>query len=354
VIGSTSAYDDVAHELRLADAAAESAEYALEISGRGSPASEVPSEAALPFGADEEGDVAGERSSLLEAAGDKAAGAPPRPEDYYLQKYPYTGYIILAGCVAGLLYSIYANGWAIEPLHVNMMVGPGLKALVASGARDTPLIVDGGEWWRLLSPMWLHAGLVHLAVNMSVLMRFGWPMEREAGCHRFVPVYVLGGVLGAVASAVFLPDLVSVGASGACFAIIGAVWADLLQNWGIMYSSGRCCQCTVMVLCLGLSTALNLALGLMPFVDNFAHVFGMLGGLCVGVVVMIRPRKHRQGASAWQLGCAWVGGCLYALLALVLTVALYLQVKTDDWCPFCDYISCVEIGDLWTCDADVI
>lgn len=271
-----------------------------------------------------------------------------------LQKWPYFGYLALIGCVGGMIYSFYLNHWVVEPLEINFMVGPGLQALIEAGAKDSPKIVEEGEWWRLFTAMWLHAGVIHLAANMSVLLRFGWPMEKEAGCQRFAPVYLLGGLLGSLGSAVFIPDILSVGASGACFAIIGAVWGDLLQNWGLMWSAGRCGQCTVAFACLSLSTAMNLALGLMPFVDNFAHAFGFLGGLLVGSVLMIRPRRDMPGASPWQMVCAWTAGCIYLLLVLVLTVVLFFDLPMRDWCPWCDYISCVEIGGLWTCSREKV
>ncbi|KAA0154223.1 hypothetical protein FNF28_06837 [Cafeteria roenbergensis] len=276
------------------------------------------------------------------------------PNAHLLQTRPYLGYLIMAGCVFGMVYSFYLNNWEVEPLSVNFMVGPGLQALIEAGAKDTSLIVQGGEWWRLFTPMWLHAGIIHLVANMSVLLRFGWPMEKEAGWHRLGPVYFLGGILGSLASAVFLPSLLSVGASGACFAIIGAEWADLLQNWGLLWRHGHRWSCTLQFCCLSFSTALNLALGLMPFVDNFAHVFGLLGGLFVGSIAMIRPRSHARGSSCMQLTCAWLGGFCYVIMALVLSLALVFGVKAHDWCPFCASISCVEIADLWSCSSDVV
>jgi membrane associated rhomboid family serine protease len=308
--------------------------------------------------------VRGSSQNLLGAPDGRVAkgGSSARPAEpaeerrgpQNLQKYPVFGWIMLAGCVAGLLYSFYLNNWQVQPLSQNAMLGPSVQALLEAGAKDTPLITVKGEWWRLFTPMFLHAGLIHLLTNMSVLLRFGWPMEQEAGVQRFAPVYLLGGLMGSVASAVFLPDLLSVGASGACFAIIGAVWGDMFQNWGGIVAAGQCCSCTVMFIVLSLTTAFNLMLGLMPFVDNFAHVFGFLGGVFVSSVLMIRPRRDREGASPWQLTCAWVGGCCYIWLLTALLLALYLGVKVRDWCPWCDYISCVEILDLWDCQYEVV
>lgn len=260
--------------------------------------------------------------------------------------------IMAAGCVAGLLYSLSLNQWHFVAMDQNMMIGPSTEALYLAGAKDTLRIVRYGEWWRLVMPLFLHGGLIHLASNMSILLRYGFAMEKEGAWYRFAPVYILGGLLGSFASAVFIPEILSVGASGACFAIIGAIWADVLQNWGAIVSSAGCGRCSLMFCGLAISTCINLALGLMPFVDNFAHVFGFLGGLFIGSVLMIRPRPGKRGASPSQMVCAWAGGCCYVIFATTLALVLYLDINANEWCTFCHLISCVEIFDLWKCSAE--
>lgn len=80
------------------------------------------------------------------------------------------------------------------------------------GAKDTQKIVDG-QVWRLVIPMFLHAGLVHLLLNMAVLLRLGPQMEAEYGVGKFIALYFLSGISGNIWSAVFLPDVLGVGAS---------------------------------------------------------------------------------------------------------------------------------------------
>ena len=76
---------------------------------------------------------------------------------------------------------------------------------------------------------------------------------------------------------------VQVGASGAIFGMFGALWAEMFQNWHLM-EEGKWKQ----VFFLTLSTVINLGIGLLPFIDNFAHLFGMLGGFLLGCTVLIR------------------------------------------------------------------
>ena len=72
------------------------------------------------------------------------------------------------------------SGWHIEPLSVNPMIGPSSETLIKLGAKYTVLIVDYGEWYRLFSPMVLHAGLIHYFLNMTALWFIGQAVEQ---CH---------------------------------------------------------------------------------------------------------------------------------------------------------------------------
>jgi len=80
---------------------------------------------------------------------------------------PFFTYILLVVCTAVLVASYGINGWRIEPLSVNPMIGPSAETLLKMGAKQTSLIVNQGEWYRLFSPMVLHAGLIHYFLNMT-------------------------------------------------------------------------------------------------------------------------------------------------------------------------------------------
>jgi membrane associated rhomboid family serine protease len=111
------------------------------------------------------------------------------------------------------------NGWAVESLQVNPLVGPGVDVLLKLGAKRTDLIVVEGEWYRLFTPIFLHSGVVHLLFNMVGLWNVGVPTEREFGWLKTGIIFFVSGFFGVVMSAIFVPLAVGVGASGAIFGL---------------------------------------------------------------------------------------------------------------------------------------
>jgi rhomboid protease GluP len=104
-----------------------------------------------------------------------------------------------------------------------MGAGASTQTLVDLGALYPPAIAIGGQFWRLFTAMFLHAGLFHILFNAWALWVFGTMVERDFGTARFVAIYFVTGFVASAASYAFGPlFLVGVGASGAIFGIFGA------------------------------------------------------------------------------------------------------------------------------------
>ena len=147
-----------------------------------------------------------------------------------------------------------------------------------------PAAVVDGEWWRLLSSMWLHAHPLHLILNLLFLWQLGAIVERMLGPFVFLAVYLLAGVL---ATAVSLQTLgshgVSVGASGAIFGLVGVLLAVVVTSRRIP-GLGRLLGDLRRQL-IGVTLA-NLVAGfIIPGIDNGAHVGGLVAGLILGWLV---------------------------------------------------------------------
>jgi len=250
---------------------------------------------------------------------------------------------MVAGCLAGFATSL-AKGGGIAPVSENPMIGPPALALAACGAKVTGNIW-AGQYWRLVSPMWLHAGLIHLFTNMNMLWRMGFPFERGIGTARFALLYLASGVVSMVYSAVFAPGQITVGASGALFGVMGAMLGELFQNCHLLTARERCCGFFMLIF----SILLNLAVGLMPLVDNFAHASGCVSGILLAMVVVLHPDRRGVLKFRQVLFAAFslLGWCLFTLLGVLLLVN---KANALTFCPWCAYVSCVPTP-WWTCDS---
>ncbi|MEZ4437958.1 MAG: rhomboid family intramembrane serine protease [Polyangiaceae bacterium] len=158
---------------------------------------------------------------------------------------------------------------------------PGVEALIAYGANQGALTAAEGQWWRLVSATFVHVGLAHLAFNMLALLQIGPLVERLLGNGAFVVAYVLAGVVGSLASLLYHPPaLVSAGASGAIFGVIGALLAVVVtQRDSIPHGELRRLRLSALSF-----VGYNLVVGLVvPAIDMAAH----LGGLAAGFVVAL-------------------------------------------------------------------
>nr|ALN97004.1 hypothetical protein [Populus tomentosa] len=182
-------------------------------------------------------------------------------------------------CVARSLGRFY-----FQPLKENPLLGPSSSTLEKMGALDVNRVVHKHQSWRLISCIWLHAGVFHVLANMLSLLFIGIRLEQEFGFLRVGLVYVISGYGGSLLSALFIQTGISVGASGALFGLLGGMLSELITNWTI-YANKFAALLTL--LCI---IAVNLAVGLLPHVDNFAHIGGFLSGFFLGFVFLIRPQ----------------------------------------------------------------
>lgn len=126
---------------------------------------------------------------------------------------PFFVYTICTICTLVLIASIAVNEWSFEPLDQNPMIGPSAETLLRMGAKDSYLIVNEDEAWRLLSSTVLHAGLVHYLVNMLALWFVGAAIETSHGFVAATILFVIPAVGGTILSAIFLPEYITVGKS---------------------------------------------------------------------------------------------------------------------------------------------
>ena len=117
---------------------------------------------------------------------------------------------------------------AMVATGVNVM-SPTVEQLLRWGANFAPL-TTGGQWWRLVSNVFVHIGIIHVAMNMLVLWSIGRFIEQLVGSRGFLVAYLFAGICGSLASIVWNPIVVSAGASGAVFGAYGILIGFLARN----------------------------------------------------------------------------------------------------------------------------
>ncbi|CAN4085192.1 unnamed protein product [Withania somnifera] len=256
-----------------------------------------------------------------------------------------------SGCVARFL-----GRFSFQPLRENPLFGPSSSTLERLGGLEWKKVVHQHQGWRLITCIWLHAGIIHLIANMLSLVIIGIRLEQQCGFVRIGIIYLLSGAGGSILSSLFIQRSISVGASGALFGLLGAMLSELITNWSI-YTNKVCALLTLLVI-----VAINLAVGILPHVDNFAHIGGFLTGFLLGFVLLPRPQL------GWMERCNLPAGIrvnskykayqyVLGLLSLIMLVAgftvglvmLFRGVNGYDHCQWCHYLSCVPTS-RWKCD----
>lgn len=177
--------------------------------------------------------------------------------------------------------------------------------LIAWGGNDGHLTLSG-QGWRLLSSVFLHGGLIHVALNMLALYQSGQLVERLFGSGRFALVYLVSGTLASLASVWWRQDVVSIGASGAIFGVFGALLAYLAVRRRDLPVQVHGSMRRMTLSFVGYSLVLGFAI---PGVDNAAHVGGLCAGLAIGGILSAAgrsPLPAAAGALALALLGAWV------------------------------------------------
>jgi len=173
------------------------------------------------------------------------------------------------------------------------------RLLFVFGAKDNLRILSG-EYWRFLTPIFLHANILHLFINCYSLFAIGVLVEKIFGSFKFAFVYLVAGITGNILSFIFSSNP-GVGASGSIFGLLGALLFFGIINPALFKSHfGNNVILTILI---------NLGYGFTNArIDNFAHIGGLIGGFLTSGVVLTSNKKH------W-----YTNPFLYLALTILLT-----------------------------------
>lgn len=159
--------------------------------------------------------------------------------------------------------------------------------LLAWGGNYRPYTL-GGQWWRLLTSIFLHAGIRHVGMNMVFLLVIGLFLEPMMGSSRYLASYLFTGIVAGVGSMLWY-TAVSVGASGAIFGLMG-VFISMLISPLINWSSTKIIIGIVVVF-----VVYNYLYGFASGIDNVAHIAGFISGVFIGYLFYPGVKQRISG-----------------------------------------------------------
>ncbi|KAK7751345.1 hypothetical protein SLS62_006751 [Diatrype stigma] len=242
------------------------------------------------------------------------------------------------------------------------------------------------QWFRFIVPIFMHAGFIHIGFNLLLQLTLGKEIERNIGSIRFFLVYMFAGIFANVFGANYAGTAMpSTGASGALFGIIALTLLDLLYSWAERRHPWR------ELIFIIIQIAISFALGLLPGLDNFAHIGGFLVGICLGISVLHSPNAlrlkigedHFGGPSYSNLAgggagissvafpafyrnpvgffkgrkplwWAWwlIRAAFLILIIVVFIVLLNSFYSNSSSCTWCKHLSCLDVND-WCKNTDI-
>nr|CAD7424491.1 unnamed protein product [Timema monikensis] len=201
--------------------------------------------------------------------------------------------------------------------------------MIAFFSPETP-----DQFYRLWMSLFLHAGIFQLAITLVIQYFLMRDLEKLTGSLRIMIIYMGSGVAGNLASAIFVPYRADVGPSGAQFGLLACLIVEVLNAWMMLKQPEQ-----ALLKLIGITLVLFL-FGMLPWVDNYAHLFGFIFGFLLSYALM--PFVSFGDYDRQKKVClVWV--CLLSSLFLftALVVLFYIIPVYD--CEVCSYFNCVPL-----------
>ncbi len=214
-------------------------------------------------------------------------------------KYRITYSIIILNLIVYIFSSFFSQD----------IIDMDIQTLVDMGALYGPFTVLKGEWWRLFTAMFLHAGMTHLLMNMFSLYLIGRGAEMYFDTKSYLSIYLFSGLLGGLASLYMHPVSVGIGASGAIFGVFGALAGFFLAHREKIQAHTKAFMKDFAII-----IGINLVIGFsIPSVDVSAHAGGLLVGFIGGFVLSKNPK--------------WILAYTVAMVLLMIAIGSYLPAQ---------------------------
>ena len=211
--------------------------------------------------------------------------------------------------------------------------------------------------YRLWTSLFLHAGVVHLTITILVQYYLMSDLEKMCGPVRIGLIYLGSGIIGNLASAIFVPHRAESGPAGSHFGLLAALVVECINAWPILRYPGRAMARLLVVLLF------LLILGFLPWVDNYAHTFGFIGGFLLSFAFLPYLTFSNSSNNSSSTHCSSIlyarkGRLWVIIMSLVLVIVMiamllivfYLNLFDCEWCK---YLSCIPFTDRFCADQNI-
>jgi len=290
------------------------------------------------------------------------------------QHKPYFMYFVTLFQICIFLFELYNNFVATKTpfagMKENPMIGPSTGILISMGARFLPCMKQTGytlmqcpvgikntlqisqenvcsmyevcaygmkpddvpnQWFRFITPIFIHCGILHILFNLSFQIRTGIQMEKDFGTWRIAIIYMASGIFGFAFEANSAGTSPSVGCSGSLYGLMACLLLDLIQSWKLIIGPWK--ELIKMLTII----AFSLGIGLLPFVDNYAHIGGFIMGILTGLIFLpaiIFSKRHLRIKR------------ILMVISVFLSIGLFIWVFKQFYnpgyeCKWCHYLNCV-------------
>ena len=174
----------------------------------------------------------------------------------------------------------------LQDFQTNPLGGPLPSELLIYGAKYVPCIKGSGQWWRIISNMFVFGGVIQFGLSVVVILMLGYEIEQDYGPIRAGIVYLATGIMGTIFGAIWMPQWITAGGDIPLFGWFGLSFASVIKQWYSLNNKPRaisCCTCNIV---------LQLAVGLLPSVDNFGHLGAFIAGFFISMSLLPRPIKE--------------------------------------------------------------
>ncbi|KAG7192880.1 uncharacterized protein KQ657_001337 [Scheffersomyces spartinae] len=224
------------------------------------------------------------------------------------------------------------------------------------------------QWYRVIIPIFMHAGIIHILFNLLLQILMGSIIELNIGSLRYFIIYFMSGILGFLLGANFAPDgIASTGALGALFGILAInmilfIWAGKRNN--NIYNTNHY---TTFILMMVVEIVVSFVLGLLPGLDNFSHIGGFAQGFALSIALLDDPffvfidgKIPKRSTSRWykdlssKIKWRFYTWCIIRVIFLTLGIVFMVMLihnffglnhnYTNNGCGWCKYINCLPVN----------